>query len=100
MKDITAEELKQRLENSEDLAVIDVREVYEYQRDNIGSINIPLGQLPYSLDQIEKYKESELVMFCQTGNRSEQAKMFLQMQGFNKVRNALGGIEGYRRLGT
>jgi len=97
MEDITVQELKERLEASESLNVIDVREAYEYEEDNLDSIHIPLGQLPHNLDKIEAYKDQELIMLCRSGNRSGQAKMFLQQQGFTKVRNVLGGMLDYRQ---
>ena len=96
MEDISVEELRQRLEANEAINVIDVREAYEYEEDNLGSIHIPLGQLPFSMEQIEQYKDQELIMLCRTGNRSGQAKMYLAQQGFSKVRNVLGGIVEYR----
>jgi rhodanese-related sulfurtransferase len=96
MEDITVQELKERLDSNEDLNVIDVREEYEYEEDNIGSILIPLGQVPHRIGELEKFKDQELIMLCRSGNRSGQAKMYLQQMGFSKVRNVLGGMMAYR----
>ena len=96
MEDITVQELKERLEASEDLNLIDVREQYEWDEDNLGGTHIPLGQIPHSLDKLEALKDQELIMLCRTGNRSGQAKMYLTQMGFSKVRNVLGGIMDYR----
>lgn len=98
MEDITVEELKERLEKKEQFPFIDVREEWEYEEDNLGALNIPLAQLPHSLDEIEQYKDQELVVHCRSGARSANAKQFLQTKGFNKVRNVLGGILAYREL--
>ena len=94
--DITAEELKERLNKGETPVIIDVREDWEYQETNIGGAqNIPLGTLPQRLDDLEDLKEQEVIVHCKSGARSASAKAFLQQQGFTKVRNLLGGIQGY-----
>ena len=98
MEDITVDELRQRKDATEKLNVIDVREVWEHQENNIGGLNIPLGTVPTRLGELESMKELEVIVYCRTGNRSGKVKQFLQQQGFNKVRNLLGGIEEYHDL--
>ncbi|NEM99299.1 rhodanese-like domain-containing protein [Pontibacter burrus] len=95
--DITAEELKTRLNNGETPIIIDVREDWEYQESNIaGAQNIPLGTLPQRIEDLEDLKEQEVIVHCKSGARSTSAKAFLQQQGFTNVRNLLGGIQGYQ----
>jgi rhodanese-related sulfurtransferase len=96
MEDITVNELKQR--QDEKLNIIDVREDWEHQENNIGGLNIPLGTVPTRLGELESMKEQELVVYCRTGNRSGKVKQFLQQQGFSKVRNLLGGIEEFQGI--
>ncbi len=96
MKDITVVELKKRLDNEEDLFVIDVREIHEYDEFNIGAENIPLGLMMTSIDDLEDYKEEEIVVHCRSGRRSEAAKQMLEQHGFKKVRNLLGGLEEWK----
>jgi rhodanese-related sulfurtransferase len=98
MEDITVEELKSRLDNNEKLVFIDVREEWEYEDDNLKAINIPLGELPGRLDELETYKTEEILIHCRSGARSANAKKFLESKGFMKVRNVLGGILAYRNL--
>jgi rhodanese-related sulfurtransferase len=97
MEDITVDELRQR-QDREKLNIIDVRETWEHQETNIGGLNIPLGNVPTRLGELESLKELELIVYCRTGNRSGKVKQFLQQQGFNKVRNLLGGIEEFQGL--
>lgn len=95
--DITADELKERLAKGETPIIIDVREDWEYQESKIeGAQNIPLGALPQRLDDLEDFKEQEVIVHCKSGMRSASAKAFLQQQGFKQVRNLLGGITGYQ----
>ncbi|MEI6594929.1 MAG: rhodanese-like domain-containing protein [Bacteroidota bacterium] len=92
MNDITPEELKERIDKGEKLHLIDVREVYENEEFNIGGLLIPLGSIPSSLTEIENLKNEELIVYCRSGARSGNAKMFLTSLGFTKVRNLMGGM--------
>jgi rhodanese-related sulfurtransferase len=92
MEDITVKELKERMAANEALNIIDVREEHEFDEFNIGATLIPLGELPDRLDEIEDLKDAELIVHCRSGARSGRAKDFLEMQGFTKVRNLLGGM--------
>lgn len=92
MTDITPDELKQRMAANEKMIVIDVREPYEYDERNLGATNIPLGTLPDKLDELEQYKNQEIIVHCKGGGRSANAKAFLLSKGFTNVRNLLGGI--------
>lgn len=96
--DITVEELKQRIESGEEINLIDVREDYEYEADNIGGVLIPLGDLPHRLSEIDHLKEQEVLVHCRSGKRSETAQRFMQSQGFMNVRNVIGGILAYNEL--
>lgn len=92
MEDISVKELKERLANKEQLNIIDVREQHEYDDFNIEATLIPLGDLTNKLEQLEQYKNEELIIHCRSGARSGQAKVYLENQGFTKVRNLLGGM--------
>lgn len=92
MEDINVIELKARMDAGEKLNIIDVREPYEYEEFNIGAKLIPLGSLPASLDDLEELKNEEIIIHCKSGGRSGSAKTFLTAQGFDKVRNLLGGM--------
>lgn len=96
--DITVEELKKRIESGEAINLIDVREDYEYEADNIGGLLIPLGDLPHRLDEIEHLKDEEVLVHCRSGKRSETAQRFMENQGFTNVRNVIGGIQAYNDL--
>jgi len=92
MEDITVEELKMRQEKGEELHVIDVREPFEFEEFNIQGQLIPLGNLPNQLDDLEDWKDEEIIVHCRSGARSANAKAFLESQGYSKVRNLLGGV--------
>lgn len=67
--------------------LIDVREVYEYDTDHIdGAINIPLSQIDTSIATIRAL-EGAKVLYCRSGNRSDQATQFCKSMGITEVYN-------------
>ncbi|GIN60063.1 rhodanese-like domain-containing protein [Robertmurraya siralis] len=90
IKTITTEELEQKIENGEELLLIDVREDEEVAQGMIqGAKHIPMGQIPNHLDELDKDKE--YIFICRSGRRSENVCYYLQDQGY-KVRNMVGGM--------
>ena len=89
-------ELKNRLDNNESLNLLDVREGFEVEEFNIGGKHIPLGELPHKVSELDNLKSEEIIVYCRSGNRSGQAKMFLQDAGFNNVKNLTGGMMAWQ----
>jgi rhodanese-related sulfurtransferase len=91
---ITPRELKDRLAKGEKIVLLDVREPWENSTAKIeGSVLIPLGTLPTSLDKLDR--ASEIVAYCHHGMRSADAVGFLHQQGFQNVKNLVGGIDAW-----
>ncbi len=97
MTTITVEELKNRLDAGEKLNIIDVREPHENAEFNIGGLLFPLGKVQtMQLDELEDFKNEELIVYCRSGNRSGQACQILDMAGFKNTKNLVGGMLGWR----
>lgn len=96
MTDITCQELKERMDKGEKLTIIDVREPHEYEEFNIGAQLIPLGEIPFKLDELAHLKNEEVIVHCRSGARSGNAKLFMMESGFTNVRNLLGGMLEWR----
>lgn len=93
MENITAEEVKKRLDNGEQLNLVDVREPNENAEFNIGGTLVPLGDIrAMQIDAIEGLKDEEVIVYCRSGNRSGQAAMVLETMGFTNVKNLTGGM--------
>ena len=92
MEEITATELKQRLDKGDDIQIIDVREPHEYEIAQIpNSTLIPLGQVVGRMNEIDTNRET--VVHCKGGVRSAKAIEALQRAGFpGKLANLKGGI--------
>jgi rhodanese-related sulfurtransferase len=90
MKEISVQELKEKIDKGEDFQLIDVREDFEYQVSNLGGELIPLGGILIETDKIARDKE--VVIMCRSGKRSAAAVMQLEAQGFTNLYNLYGGI--------
>jgi adenylyltransferase/sulfurtransferase len=87
----TSVDLKKRIDEGDDVFILDVREPNEYQICRIpGSVLIPLGELPRRYAELPKDKD--IVAHCKMGGRSAKAQEFLQSVGFKRVKNLRGGI--------
>jgi rhodanese-related sulfurtransferase len=93
MQLISVEQVKARLDAGESLHLIDVREPMEHAEFNIGGILLPLGKLRnMETDDIEDWKNQEVICYCRSGNRSGMACQMLEMAGFTDVKNLTGGM--------
>jgi rhodanese-related sulfurtransferase len=90
MKEISVQELKEKMDAGEDFQLIDVREDFEYETSNIGGVLIPLGGILIETDKIAKDKP--VVVMCRSGKRSAAAIMQLEQHGFTNLTNLQGGI--------
>jgi molybdopterin/thiamine biosynthesis adenylyltransferase/rhodanese-related sulfurtransferase len=92
--EITPEELKEKLENGEDIILIDVREPVEYEINRIeGSKLIPLSKLPEKVNELDQTRE--IVLYCKMGGRSARGVQLLRELGFTRVKNLAGGIDAW-----
>lgn len=72
--------------------VIDIREDYEepkWEAPNV--VNIPISFLENYRNQLDENKE--IVLFCQSGQRSALALAYLKKEGFTKLSHLENGIE-------
>ncbi|MCU0453852.1 MAG: molybdopterin-synthase adenylyltransferase MoeB [Bacteroidetes bacterium] len=95
VREMTVEELKERMDRQAPPSILDVREVDEHEFVNIGGTVIPVGELPERWKELDPSKE--WVVYCRSGVRSANAVRFLQQQGFNDVKNLRGGILAWAR---
>ena len=84
--------ISKRMKSSDNLLLLDVRTEPERKKGHIkGSVHIPLNQLRRRQKELEKFKNKEIVCYCRNGNRSLNAAVYLQKNGFN-ASNLKGGI--------
>ena len=92
--EITAVDLKKKLDAGESPFILDVREPNEYQINKIaGSTLIPLGELPRRYQELPR--DREIIAQCKSGSRSARAQDFLKSVGITNVKNLRGGIQAW-----
>lgn len=97
MKEVTVQELKEKIENEENFFLLDVREMSEYLVSNLDGEHIPLGELESRIKEIEDKKDQEVIIMCRSGNRSGRACDYLSGKGFHNVANLRGGITAWAK---
>jgi adenylyltransferase/sulfurtransferase len=89
--EMTAVQLKARLDAGNAPVILDVREPYEVALCRIaGSKAIPLGELPRRLGELDP--ADEIVVHCRSGGRSAKAVRILREAGYSRATNLSGGI--------
>ena len=95
MLEISATELKRRLDRGDDIQIIDVREPNEYEIARLTNTKlIPLGQVANRISEIDPNRET--VVHCKMGGRSAKAIEALKRAGFTgRLINLKGGITAW-----
>ena len=89
---ITIDELKQKMEKGEHLALIDVRETWEYEQGHLkNSVNIPVSNFTHSSFNLDIPKDTTIITICEHGIRSLYAANTLEKKGY-KAFSMQGGM--------
>ncbi|MEJ2748930.1 MAG: molybdopterin-synthase adenylyltransferase MoeB [Anaerolineae bacterium] len=95
---ISPQELKERLDNGDDLFILDVREPHEWEISNLSQLGarlIPKGQVLERMNELDTAQE--IIVHCRSGVRSADVIRELQQHGFKKLLNLDGGINRWAR---
>jgi len=91
---ISVEKLKQMREEQQPFLLLDVREAHELDISRLDPCtHIPMGDVPERLAELDA--ETETVVICRSGRRSNDIAKILLKSGFRKVSNLAGGINAY-----
>ena len=94
--EITPSDLADRLKQSKDIILLDLRTAMERGISHIpGAVQIPYHQLEKKMDELNR--ESEYVLFCRAGKTSVWAVKRFHKAGFNKVTYLKGGINAWAK---
>ena len=98
--EISAQELKRRLDTGEDLTVVDVRERDEFIQGHLpDAVFIPRGFLELQIEQHQPERNQPLVVYCAGGVRSALAARNLKEMGYTNVISLIGGFNGWKNVG-
>ena len=94
MKQITAQELKEKIVGKDDFHLVDVREDFEHETFNIGGELIPFGEIISKAGEIPT--DRPVVLYCRKGVRSQIAIQRLEDKfGFTNLFNLQGGLDNW-----
>ncbi len=96
--EITPLELDKRLQQGDNLLILDVREPHEWEISNLahlGAVLIPQGKVVERMNELDTARE--IVVQCRSGARSADIVRELQQHGFKKLHNLVGGINRWAK---
>ncbi len=97
MQHITATELQELIHKKVAIFLVDVREDFEHEYQNIGGSLFPLGEVVNHANSIPT--NVPVIVYCKKGVRSQIAIQRLESKfGFTNLVNLDGGIEAWNRL--
>lgn len=95
MRLISALELHEEMQKGHEFEIIDIREPYEYEACNIGSVHIPMGEICERIDELPKDKN--IVIMCRSGKRAEAvANILMTEYSMTNISILEGGILAWK----
>ena len=97
-------DLEEKINNSEDILLIDITEPDEYACVHIqDTVNVPRGILEASCDWgyedtlpvLASARNKDVIVICKSGNRSALAAYTMQQMGYTKVSSLKTGLRGW-----
>ena len=96
MQEMTAKDLKARLDSGRPPTLLDVRQDWETKLCRLdNSIHIPIEEIELRAEELSR--DSEIVVYCHQGVRSAAVAEYLRSLGFTDVRNLAGGLDFWAR---
>lgn len=94
MTGISSVEVKKKIDNKEDIFLLDVRgpDEFETMRLGLGEQLIPLGKLRNSVEKLPQDKDKEIIVYCKISLRGYEASCFLKSIGYTNVKVMEGGL--------
>lgn len=92
--EIDCRSVKAKLDAGESFLLLDCREREEHQLVNIKAAHLlPMSELTERVEELQPYRNSEIVVHCHHGGRSMKVAAWLLEQGFSDVKSMAGGID-------
>jgi rhodanese-related sulfurtransferase len=86
--------------NRENAQLLDVREASDYVAGHPADArNIPVGSLDERVDELAPFKDTPVILICQSGTRSSAACSKLAKLGFSKLHSLEGGVAAWVEAG-
>jgi adenylyltransferase/sulfurtransferase len=100
IEEMDVHELAERMQDGEDLTLIDVREQDEWSQGRIkGSVHIPRGFLELRIEALVSERDHPIAVICASGVRTLLAARDLKELGYTNVASVRGGFNGWKNAG-
>jgi rhodanese-related sulfurtransferase len=100
IREVTADELKARLDRRESFLLVDVREESEWAQDHLPEAKyLGKGVIERDIESRIPDPDAVIVLYCGGGGRSALVADTLQTMGYTNVASLAGGIRGWREKG-
>ena len=87
-----------RLVNSGDALLLDVRGAAEYKTGHVlNAMNVPVGEIDKRLHELTKFKEKDVLVYCDNGMRASRAIARLKKEGFENLNTLGGGLVAWEK---
>jgi rhodanese-related sulfurtransferase len=97
IRELTADQVKAKLDRREKFHLVDVREESEWAKDHVaGAVHLGKGIIERDIEQRIPDPQAEIVLYCGGGFRSALAADNLQKMGYTNVFSMDGGIREWR----
>jgi adenylyltransferase/sulfurtransferase len=96
MDEISAQDLKARIDRNEPPLLLDVRQEWETKLCRLpNAVHIPIEEIELRVEELNA--ADDIVVYCHQGVRSAAVAEFLRSLGFRSVRNLAGGLDLWAR---
>lgn len=94
--EISCQEVKAKLDQGDDLVLLDCREREEHAVVAINNaVLLPMSEIQQRIDELKPHRERAIVIHCHHGMRSAQVATWLRSQGFEQAQSMAGGIDAW-----
>ncbi len=99
-QEISVQEVMKKIENKEDIIILDVRSPEEFEEGYIeGAILIPFQELEQRHKELNALTDKEIIVYCKAGVRSKKGAQQLTELGYTNVKEMGAGIDGWTAAG-
>jgi len=87
-----------QLLNEGEAVFVDVRTDGEYKNGHIiNARSMPVNNFDKHIHELEKFKEKDIVVYCDTGMRATKAAGKLRKNGFTRLNTIAGGLAAWEK---
>lgn len=95
---VSADTFEQSINDNPDALLLDVRTTAEWEQDGHleDAVLIPHSELESRSDELPEDKEELILLYCRSGNRSQEAAQTLLDLGYTNIVELASGINGWK----